>query len=234
MRARHPGAAFILYFQAFTCTNAPAADLARLYEEGLACGTFVGLQVATRPDCVDAEKARMLASFRARGLEVWVELGLQTANDRTLARVGRGHTAADFSRACGQLKRAGLRTAVHLIFGLPGETVEDAAATARFVAAADPDGVKIHNLHVPRGSRLYREYLAGEVTAPGPERHLECTLRALELLSPRTLVMRLTTDTPEAELAAPRGFWPKSLFLDRLAAAMRARGTWQGRLHGTA
>jgi uncharacterized protein len=234
MRARHPGASFILYFQAFTCTNAPAADLARLYGEGLACGDFVGLQVATRPDCMDGEKARMLASFRERGLEVWVELGLQTANDLTLRRVARGHTAGDFTRACGQLKEAGLKTAVHLILGLPGETEEEAAATARFVAARDPDGVKIHNLHIPRGSRLFREYLAGEVTAPGPERHLQCTLRVLELLPPRTLVMRLTTDTPEAELAAPRGFWQKSLFIDRLASAMRARGTWQGRLHGTA
>lgn len=229
-RGRHPRAGLILYFQAFSCTNAPLEDLARIYGEGLASGQFLGLNVATRPDCIDADKARLLASLSDRGLEVWVELGLQSANDETLARIRRGHTTRDFLRAYGDLKQAGLRVAVHLILGLPGETLADMTATARFVAALDPDGVKIHHLHIPRGSPLFGEYLAGEVTAPVPERHLQYTVAVLELLPERAVIMRLTTDTPAALLAAPRSVWPKHRFTEQLAAEMRRRGTRQGRL----
>ena len=230
IRRGHPEAGLILYFQAFSCTNAAVEDLARLYEEGLASGQFLGLNVATRPDCIDRDKARMLASFADRGLEVWVELGLQSAHDRTLRRIDRGHTSGDFLRAYRLLKQEGLNIAVHLILGLPGESEVDMAATARFIAALDPDGVKIHNLHIPRSSPMCREYLAGELTAPGPERHLRCTIAVLEQLPVRTVVMRLTTDTPAAMLAAPRGFWPKQQFTDRLVQQMRLSGARQGRL----
>jgi hypothetical protein len=230
VRSRHPSAGLILYFQAFSCTNAPASQLARIYEEGLSAGDFLGLAVATRPDCMDGEKARVLSALAGRGLDVWIELGLQSSHDSTLERIRRGHTAADFLRAHTALRSAGLKVAVHVILGLPGESAADMATTARFIAALDPDGVKIHNLHIPRGSPLYREYLAGEVTAPGPQRHLEYAISVLERLPPRTVVMRLTTDTMKASLAAPRSFWPKQRFASEIAAEMRRRGTRQGRL----
>ncbi len=221
--------AFILYFQAYSNTNAPVEALRRIYDEGLALAEFRGLNVATRPDCLDGEKADLLASYADRGLEVWVELGLQTANDDTLSRVGRGHTAADFVRAFELLRSRRLKIAVHLIFGLPGEGMAEIERTMTSVARLRPDGVKIHNLHVPLGTPIAREYLKGEVAVPGSLRHLEYVIAAIELLPPETVIMRLTCDTPREKLAAPRGFWSKERFLSRLAAEMRARGARQGR-----
>jgi radical SAM protein (TIGR01212 family) len=99
LSSRYQARAFILYFQAFSATHAPSASLKAIYDEGLSAAPFVGLTVSTRPDCMDEEKAALLASYRERGLEVWVELGLQTAHEATLARIGRGHDLESFLTA---------------------------------------------------------------------------------------------------------------------------------------
>jgi hypothetical protein len=202
-----------------------------VYDAGLALAPFRGLNVATRPDCIDDEKADLLASYQEKGLEVWVELGLQSANERTLKRIGRGHTAADFERAFILLKRRHVKIAVHLIFGLPGEGLHEILATMDVLARLRPDGVKIHNLHVPAGTDLAREYVQGEITVPSPGRHLEYSIAAIERLPPQTVIMRLTCDTPAERLAAPRHFWEKEVFLGTLAREMKARGARQGRLY---
>jgi radical SAM protein (TIGR01212 family) len=221
--------ALLLFFQAFSGTNAPVEELARIYDASLALAPFVALDVATRPDCFDEPKAALLASYRARGLDVWVELGLQSSDDRTLSRMHRGHTAGDFSRAARTAKAAGLGLAAHVILGLPGEGLDEIRATARFLGDAGIDGVKIHGLHVVRGSLLEREMLAGEVTAPGTGRQLEDTIAFLEGLDQRVLVMRLATETPAVHLLAPRRAIGKAAFTRMLDGEMRRRGTRQGR-----
>jgi radical SAM protein (TIGR01212 family) len=118
---RYGASKFLLYFQAFSNTHAPVAQLRATYSAGLDAGEFEGLIVSTRPDCVDEPRADLLAEFAAF-TEVWVELGLQSANDRTLRRIRRGHSVAEFNRAVRLLQSRGLRVAVHLILGLPGET----------------------------------------------------------------------------------------------------------------
>ena len=228
-RRRHGDGAFILYFQAYSNTNAPVEVLRRVYDHGLGLADFRGLNVATRPDCVDERKADLLASYRDRGLEVWAELGLQTARDETLARIRRGHTFRDFERAFELLRNRALKIAVHLIFGLPGEGAAEIQETVSALARLRPEGVKIHNLHVPVGTPLAREHARGELTVAGPRRHLEYVISAIERLPPGTVIMRLTCDTPVEKLAAPRGFWSKERFLSELQAQMRARGAFQGR-----
>jgi radical SAM protein (TIGR01212 family) len=230
LQRRYGAKDFILFFQAYSNTYAPVERLRRTYDAGLALAPFRGMNVATRPDCIDAARADLLASYRGRNLEIWCELGLQSAHDETLRRIGRGHTWDDFRRAQEMLKERGVLTAAHLIFGLPGEGLDEILGTIDALAALGIDGVKIHNLHVPRGTRLAREYLSGEITVCGPERHLEYVVAALERLPPGTVIMRLLCDTPPAELAAPRAFWDKSRFTERVASSMKARATWQGRL----
>ena len=229
-RRTHGEGEYILYFQAYSNTNAPVEALRRVYDTGLALARFCGLNVATRPDCLDEEKADLLASYREKGLEVWVELGLQTASDATLERIGRGHTAADFERAFELLRRRRLKIAVHLIFGLPGEGLAEILRTMSLLARLRADGVKIHNLHVPVGTLLAAEHRKGEIAVPSPRRHLEYVIAAIEHLPPETVIMRLTCDTPAERLAAPRDFWPKEVFLSELEREMRARGSRQGRL----
>ena len=223
-----PGTVPLLFFQAFSGTNAPVEELARIYDAALALAPFVALDVATRPDCFDERKAGLLASYRARGLDVWVELGLQTSHDPTLRRVNRGHSAGDFARAARMAKAAGLGLGAHVILGLPGEGLAEVRATARFLGAESIDGVNIHTLHVVRGSEIEREMLAGEVVPPGTGRQLDDTIAFLEELDPRVLVMRLVTETPAPLLAAPRRTPGKPAFTRMLEAEMRRRGTRQG------
>jgi radical SAM protein (TIGR01212 family) len=230
LRKRYGADAFLLYFQASCGTNAPAAELARIYGSALSLAPFRGLIVGTRPDCVDEAKAELLGSYRRPDFDVWIELGLQTANEATLTRIHRGHTSGDFTRAFELCRRHGLKVAVHLIFGLPGETALDMARSVRFVSRLRPEGVKIHNLHIQASAPLAADFPKGELTAPGPRSHIEYVITALELLPPRTVIMRLTTDTPGEKLVSPRGFWDKQTFSSLLVSEMRRRGTRQGRL----
>jgi radical SAM protein (TIGR01212 family) len=231
LHSRYGAELFILYFQAFSGTYATVDKLRRIYDFALGCAHFRELAVSTRPDCIDQEKVEMLASYRREDFDVWVELGLQSANDQSLRRINRGHSVEDFHRAFRICRDSGLKLTVHLIFGLPGEGMEDIRRTTEYVAGLNPEAVKIHNLHIPTGCPLYAEYLSGELTVPCAERHLEYTIAALEHLPPDTVIMRLTCDTPELLLAAPRGFPGKARFLSNLRQEMESRSTWQGRLY---
>jgi len=226
---RYGAQEFILYFQAYSNTNAPAARLKEIYDRGLSLADFRELAVSTRPDCVDPEKADLLASYKNERRDVWIELGLQSFHDRTLARINRGHTAADFRAAYALCRERGLKICVHLVFGLPGEGRPEIEATMRELAALGPDGVKIHNLHVVAGTPLAEEYARGLVEAPGADEHLERVIGALELLDPKTVIMRLVCDTPAARLVAPRDFPDKQRFLALLRAEMARRGSFQGK-----
>jgi len=232
LRRRYHASLFVLYFQAYTGTFAPLHKLRRLYDHGLSLHPFRELVVSTRPDCVNSAVARLLASYRSETRDVWVELGLQSAHNRTLDRVRRGHSVEDFDRAFELLKTHGIKVAVHLMFGLPGEGWSEIRKTIDYLARLKPDGVKIHNLHIPYGAPLYAQYLAGGMPVIGPERHLRYTVGAIERLPEHTVIMRLTCDSYRTDRAAPRRFWDKQRFAREVAREMRARSTWQGRLLG--
>ena len=228
LRHRYRARTFLLYFQAFSSTFAPVGTLKDIYDRTLAFADFRELIVSTRPDCIDAERADLLASYRTPERDVWVELGLQSACDETLRRIRRGHGVAEFLSAFRQLRERGIRIAVHLIFGLPGEGRREILETVRLVASLVPDGVKIHNLHVPADTPLHRELLSGEITVPSPQRHLSYTADALELLPRQTVVMRLTCDTPAGRRVLPQRFWDKQEFARRLDRELELRGSFQG------
>lgn len=204
------------------------------YDEAIAAveeampGSVRGLVVSTRPDCIDVPVADLLGSYADRGLEVWVELGLQSGVDATLARIGRGHTVADFIEACRLLARPGLRVAAHLILGLPGEDRAAMLEGPRLVADLGLAGVKFHDLHVPRGSALAGDYLSGELTLLSRNSYLGILADAVELLDPATEILRLGTDTPAGERLAPRHAFDKRLLYLGLEDLLGARGTCQG------
>jgi uncharacterized protein len=234
LRSRYRADRFMLYFQANTSTYAPVDQLKDLYDGTLALGEFAGLIISTRPDCLEQETVDLLASYKDRGLEVWVELGLQSACDATLVRIGRGHTAADFLEARQRLGQVGIAVAAHVIFGLPGEGLEEILDTARFLAALGVEGVKIHDLHYCRGTPLLNEILLGELSLWPQALHLEACARFLELM-PRTMtVMRLCSDNPPERRALPRRQIEKASLYRELELHMEKRGTWQGRLFHSA
>jgi hypothetical protein len=230
MKARYAADRFMLYFQTHTSTNATVDKLAALYDSTLALDDFSGLIVSTRPDCLDDGRAELLASYRHKGLDVLVELGLQSSNDLTLARIRRGHSAENFRTARQLLQALDIPVAAHVIFGLPGEGLDDTAATARFLAGLDIEGVKIHDLHYCAGTPILHEAFGGELPLWPRAMHLEACIQFLELLPPSTHIMRLCTDTPPAIRVLPLRQIEKSAFYRDLQNEMARRNTWQGRL----
>jgi radical SAM protein (TIGR01212 family) len=230
MKKRYRAEIFMLYFQAYTSTYGPPSQLKSLYDRGLGVYKFRELIVSTRPDCLDEEKADLLASYKRDDFDVWVELGLQSIHDRTLGRINRGHGSHEFYQAMELLKSRGLKTVVHLIFGLPGENRSDIMETVRRVNLLRPEGIKIHNLHIPSRSALYREYEAGELSFPGSRRHISYLADALELIDSNTIIMRLTTDTPSPRNSTPGVFLNKSLLSQLTAELLLERGSYQGKL----
>jgi len=225
---RYGASAFILYFQAFTNTFAPVEELRKLYDFALSQSRFREMIVSTRPDCVSGQVAELLSSYRAPGFDVWVELGLQSAHDKTLRRVGRAHTVEDFGDAFALLRKAGLKLCIHLIFGLPGESRGMIMDTVDYTASLLPDAVKIHNINIAEGTLLQDEYLSGEYTVPSDQRHLEYVIEALRRLPPATVIQRVTCDTAETRRTAPLRFMAKSRFYQALDARMKQRGVSQG------
>ncbi|HEI8867082.1 TIGR01212 family radical SAM protein [Serratia sp. AKBS12] len=152
---------YLAYFQAYTSTYAEVTLLESLYRQALAQVNMVGICVGTRPDCVPQAALDLLAGYRAQGYEVWLELGLQTAHDKTLKRINRGHDFNCYRETARRARERGLKVCCHLIVGLPGETPVDHLATLQAVVAAGVDGIKLHPLHVVAGSTLARAWQAG-------------------------------------------------------------------------
>ncbi len=222
-------AGFIPYLQAHTNTYADIETLRRVYYEAAGFPGAVMLAVATRADCLGDGVTELLREVSER-IPVLVELGLQTANDETAGRIGRGHDFAAFCDGYERLRAAGgdISVCIHLINGLPGETVEDMLKTAEETARLRPDMVKIHLLHVLRGTELCRMYERGEYTPMSMEEYVAVTAAQLRLLPPETVIARVTGDGMGSELVAPSWSRRKTEVANSLDKKLYADDTFQG------
>ncbi|MGN1163583.1 MAG: TIGR01212 family radical SAM protein [Candidatus Ornithospirochaeta sp.] len=220
-----------LYFQSWTNTYDSVENLKLIYDRALSYYDFSEFIVSTRPDTVEDEKIDLLASYIRTGREVWVELGLQSASDKTLESINRGHTLAQYVDACRRLHGKGIKICTHVILGLPGEDRTDFLKTAEVLNKVGSEGVKIHNLHIPGGTRMAWDYLEGEVVSWSTERYLMEAEFFIRNLSPDIVVERLVCETPSHRLMAPRHFMDKSQFLNTLEGRMTLHGTKQGDLY---
>ncbi len=228
---RYRARKFIAYFQAFSNTYAPLEVLRARYEEALIDARVVGLAVGTRPDCITEEIARLLASYKKRGLLVWVELGLQSVHNTTLARINRGHTFEDFLTALEILKRQDLLVCVHLILGLPGEGPLEMLETVKTLASLPVDGVKFHELYVVKGSALERLYRAGKYQPLSQGEYADLVAEALAHLPPQVVIQRLTGDPRPGELVAPAWAADKSGTRKLIEEILKQRSLYQGKYH---
>lgn len=227
---RYKAERFSLYFQAWTNTWGDLDEMEQVWTYALDRGPWVEFIVSTRPDCLGDGVVERLAACASRVSKVWVEIGLQTSNNHTLQRMGRGHGSHGYLPAVKRLHDKGIAVCTHLILGYPGEGAEDYARTAALVNESGAEAVKIHNLHVPGGTRLYDQYQQGEIAVASTERHIEDVIFLLRRLSPDIVVQRLVCETPDHRLAVPRGFDDKNKFLLSLQQTMEARGVRQGDL----
>ena len=222
----------IAYFQAHTNTYAPLPVLRGMFEEALTYDGVVGLNIATRADCLPSDVVAYMAELAEKTV-LTVELGLQTSNDETATLINRGHSFEDFVKGYTALRLASdkIITCVHIIFGLPGETEDDMMATVRAVARLHPHMVKIHLLHVLSGTRMGEMYQAGEYVPMEKEDYVRAVVRALELLPPDVVIARLTGDGAADDLLAPLWSRRKLEVINDIDKLMYARDTWQGRLY---
>jgi hypothetical protein len=227
--ARRTGARrFIAYFQAYTNTYDDLETLRRRYDRALACSEVIGLSVGTRPDCVGDGVLDLLAGYRARGLDVWLELGLQSAQDATLERVNRGHGLAEYCQAVQSAHRRGLPVCTHLILGLPGEAPEAALDSLEQVLALGAEGLKLHPLHVVRHTRLALDWRRGAYQPLEMQDYINACANLIERTPPGVLYHRLTGTAPPGVLLAPPWCSKKWMVLNGIEAELRRRGSRQG------
>src|SRR3989338_4493436 len=193
---------FIVYFQAFTNTYAPVDKLKEIYDEVLGFEDIVGISIGTRPDAVDSEKLALIASYKD-SYDVWLEYGLQSVHDRTLRLINRGHTFADFIKAVNLTKKFGILVCAHVILGLPGETKKDVTETAKKLSELKIDGIKIHLLHVLKGSTLEELYKKGELKLLEQDEYVDLVCAFLENLPADIIVQRLTGEGSREGHIAP-------------------------------
>lgn len=232
--ARRTGARrFIAYFQAYTNTYADVVSLRQLYGAALAEPDVIGLSIGTRPDCVPEAVLDLLCDYRDRGHEVWLELGLQSAFDDTLERVNRGHGFAEYRQALTAARGRGLKVCTHLIVGMPGEDPGHAAASLARVLDLGVDGLKLHPLHVVKGTQLANEWRRGEYLPWSLTDYLETAADLVELTPPEVVFHRLTGTASPQVLLAPDWCQFKWRVIDGIAAELVRRGTCQGSALGT-
>lgn len=229
-------ARYIAYFQNYTNTYAPVSELRRKYFEALDFPECCGIAIATRPDCIDDDVLSLLSELNEKTF-LWVELGLQTSNDRSAAIINRRCSTAAYDDTVDRLLSRGIRVVTHVIFGLPGETHSDMLATVRHICRKNIFGIKIHLLHIMTGTALGEEYLRQQDTSEAnypdivpmlKEDYINIVADALEIIPPEITIHRLTGDAPKDALIAPLWSRDKKSVLNGINMELKKRGTIQG------
>ena len=228
MKKRYHAQKFIAYFQAYTNTYDKVEVLQERYEKALSHPDIVGLSVSTRPDTLSQGALDLLDDIGKKYL-VWLELGLQTIHDRTNELLNRWHTFEQFKTTLLKAKeKPNLKICTHLILGLPGETIEDMHQTIDTVTQLPIDGYKLHLLHVIKNTKLYDQYLKGEISVFEEDNYVTLICDVLEKIPSTSVIHRLTGDAASEKLVAPRWALEKSRVIQKIKDELQKRGTSQG------
>ncbi|MBR4201848.1 MAG: TIGR01212 family radical SAM protein [Oscillospiraceae bacterium] len=219
--------AWIVYFQNFTNTYAAPEILRERYDAALFDERVKVLDIGTRPDCITEEIADLLAKY-AEKYEVWTELGLQTASDKTAKAINRGYDLNCFERAVQMLKTRGLPVIVHIIIGLPDETPDDLRHTVSVLNRCHIDGIKIHSLFIMKDTKLAEQYEAGAFTPISMQTYIDRTIDVLTHISPDTVIHRVTGNCLREQLLAPDWIPQRDLIITTIDRKMAANGWYQG------
>ena len=220
---------FIAYFQNFTNTYAPVDVLRERYDSALISDRIVALAIGTRPDCINEEIAELIASYKDR-VDVWVELGLQSASDKTALIINRGYKTEVYRRAAEILTSHGIPFVAHMIIGLPSEIEADIDATVDVINER-AWGVKIHSIYVMEGTALADMYREGAYIPPTLDEYTTLAARAIARLRPDMIVHRITGDCPDGLLVAPEWNKDKNGIIAEIRAKLENADMRQGSLY---
>jgi radical SAM protein (TIGR01212 family) len=226
-RQRLKSEKFIIYFQKYTNTYAPLSRLRDLYSRALAHPDVLGISIGTRPDSLDDETLDLLTDL-ARNHYVCLELGLQSMDDAVLEWMNRGHVFADYLKAVERIAGHGIEICTHLIYGFPGETREGFLETAELLARLPVNSLKIHQLHVVKGTRLAELYFKGEFNPLTHDEYVAAACDFLERLSPNIAIQRLYGSAPLSIRVAPTWNLKNNQMWYSVIHELKRRDTWQG------
>ena len=221
IRKRTGARKYLAYFQAYTNTYADINSLRELYDQALSEPDVIGLAIGTRPDCAPGPVLDLLAAYQRQGHEIWLELGLQSSFDESLERVNRGHGFAEYKTALLGARKRGLQVCTHLIIGLPGETKRHCKVTLERVLELGVDGLKLHPLHVVKGTQLANEWRRGEYQPLLLDEYIDIATDLIRHTPPDVIFHRVTATASKQILLAPDWCSKKWLVINRITAALQ-------------
>lgn len=219
---------YIAYFQSFTNTYETTSYLEKIFLEAMNHKDVVGISVATRPDCIDNEKAHMMEKLMEKK-DLWVELGLQTIHENTAEYIRRGYSLPVFEEAVKILNQHNIDIVVHVIIGLPGETKEDVIKTIEYLNKLDIQGIKLQLLHVLKDTDLCDEYENNKFSVLSFDQYCDILFCAISHLRKDIVIHRMTGDGPKSSLVAPLWSGNKKFVLNSINKKMREIDLIQGR-----
>lgn len=219
---------FIAYFQNFTNTYGNIKELRKKYDSALIDERIVGLEVATRPDCITEEIAQLLNSYKEKYYVV-VELGLQTSNDKTAEIINRGYKSSVFTDAVNILNKFGIDVVTHIMIGLPGETKDDLMNTVKFINAHNIQGVKIHSTYIIKNTKLEEMYMRGEYKPLELDEYINLACLTIGNLDKNLIIHRISGDAPKDILVAPDWNLHKKWIMNGIEKRLKEEDIYQGK-----
>ncbi len=219
---------YIAYFQAFTNTYSSIENLKSLYDKAVCVKDVIGLMIATRPDCLSDEILDLIAGYSRKGFELHLEIGMQTIHDKSLALLNRGHSYKDTKDAVFRAHERGIIVCLHVILGIPGESWDEMMNTAKEISSLPVKGVKIHHLHVIKGTKLEEYYNEGRAGVLNFKEYISIVCDFLERLRPDIMIHRLIGDRNIQSLIAPGWAVHKGTVLKAIEDEFAKRCSHQG------
>ena len=221
---------FIAYFQNFTNTYDTIENLKVKYDAALIDDRIVGLEIATRPDCINEDICKLLKRYTDK-YYVCIELGLQTSNDNTGNLINRGYLSEEFTKAVELLNTYNIDVVAHIMIGLPGESFNDLKETINFINKHNIQGIKIHSTYVVKNTVLADMYNKGEYQPISLEDYLEQLTYVITHISPEVVIHRISGDAPKDLLIAPEWNLHKKWVLNGFDKILREQNLWQGKYY---
>ncbi|MGY0373635.1 TIGR01212 family radical SAM protein [Clostridium sp. JNZ J1-5] len=228
MKKKWKSGKYIAYFQAYTNTYGSIEELRSKYEEAINQEGVVALAIATRPDCLDDNVIELIEEFSHK-VYTWVELGLQTINENTAKLINRGYKLCVFEDALNRLRNKNIDVVVHTIFGLPGESKEEMLNTIKYLSNKDIQGIKLHLLHLLKGTPLVKLYEQGKLKFLEQNEYIDLICEAITLLPQNVVIHRLTGDAPRSLLIGPMWSLKKWEVLNAIDNKLEREGLYQGK-----
>ena len=219
---------FIVYFQNFTNTYDKIENLRKKYDAALIDDRIVGLEIATRPDCINEEIVKLINEYKNK-YYVCVELGLQTSNNKIGNLINRCYDSMQFSNAVNLLRKYNIDVVAHIMVGLPEETREDVQNTVDFINKHDVQGVKIHSTYVVKNTKLAEMYKAGKYSPISLEYYLEMLDYIITHLRKDIVIHRISGDAPKNLLIAPEWNLHKKWVINGIEKVLKDKDEWQGK-----